>query len=144
MFSDLKGFNEGVLQESRCTEPVKRLRHEYTSDCHIISWCALPSYLTLGSDLDSSGYMTDRHLITRLLQLDILEADEFRRSNRHHKLTFNPISLALISRAFQQWIELPLPNHLVHLEPAHIAHVHRHLHLRLHITRSHHDSPDRY
>lgn len=84
--------------------------------------------------------MTDRYLITRLLNLDVLETDKLWWPNRHHQLALNAISFTLVGWALHQRVKLPLPDNLVNLKSTHVAHIDRHLHLWLHIAGSHHDT----
>ena len=88
--------------------------------------------------------MTDRHLVTWLLDLDVLKTHKFRGADRHDKLTLSPINFAFIGGTLEQRVELSLSDHLVHLKSTHIANIDRHLHLWPHVTRSHYDAADRH
>lgn len=143
IFNKLESLNVSVLCQTWSSETIERLGHEYPSHSDAISRCALSCIFTLSSNFDRSRYMTYRNLITRLLNLYVLETHKFWGSDRHHKRTFNLVDFALISWALHQWIELPLPNHLVNFKSTHVAHIYCYLHLRLDITRSHNDAPNR-
>jgi hypothetical protein len=142
LFDNLKSLNIGVLCQYRSPESVKLLRHKDSSDADTVTRCTLPCVLTLCSDLDGAGNVTDRDLITRLLEFDVLKANEFRASDRHHELALDLVGLALVSGALKQRVVLLLPNHLVHFEPAHITNVDRHLHLWLDVACPHNDTLD--
>lgn len=74
---DLKCLQISILCKRWGSESKVRRRHVNTSDCNSIARGALPSVGASGSDLDSAGDVTDRHLIAGLLDLDILETGEF-------------------------------------------------------------------
>jgi hypothetical protein len=77
--------------------------------------------------------MADWHLITWLLELDILETHKFRGASRHDKLAFDTVDLAFISRTLKQWVELSLTDDLVDFKATDITHVNSDLHLGLHV-----------
>lgn len=83
--------------------------------------------------------MTNRHLITWLLNLDILEADEFGRAYLHGQLALNFIVFAF-ARALQERHKDLLWDNLVNFEATHIAHIDSDLHLWFDITSTHDDT----
>jgi len=72
LFLDLKSLNKGVLEEARALEAISWLRHKDACDGDHISGGAAAGNLTLRNDLEHTRHMTDRHLVTRLLNLDVL------------------------------------------------------------------------
>lgn len=85
--------------------------------------------------------MANWHLVAWLLNLNVLERNEFRSPDLHRELASNLIDFALFRGALDQGIELFLRDHLVDFKAANVAHVDGNLHLRLHIGAAHHDAP---
>lgn len=86
--------------------------------------------------------MTDGNLITGLLDLDVLVADEARRLDLENQLSVDSVRFAFVRRALHDWVELLLVNELINLKSAAVTGVDGHLHTWLHVTGARHDSPN--
>ena len=103
---DLEGVNEGVLEQTRSLEAIRWLGHENASDSHHVARSALTRDFTLCNDLDHSWDVSDGHLVTRLLNLDVLIGEEPRRLDLEDELAVHFVGLALLGRALHDWVEL--------------------------------------
>ena len=96
LLDDLESLNKGVLEEARPLEAICGRWHENASDCDHVTRRALSSDLSLGDDLDHSGHVTDWHLVTRLLNLDVLVGQETGGLHLEDKLSIHLVCLALV------------------------------------------------
>ena len=125
---------------SHSSKSVKWCRHVYSSNRHYISWSSFPSVNSLSDDLHLSWYMSDGHLITWLLNLDFLEADELARLDLHNKLTLSLVSHALLRRAFHFGVEFSCVYNLIDFKTTDIASVNGHLNAWSHVTHTGYDT----
>ena len=84
LFYDGKRIDISVLSQTCRSEPKESLRHVDTSYDHAIARGAFSGQFASSKNFDCSGYVTNRNLITRLLDFDVLETDELRGSNVHY------------------------------------------------------------
>jgi hypothetical protein len=104
-------------------EPCELSRHVDSEDIYDIAWRTLTSHWTSSYYLDLARDMSNRHLLARLLNLDILISHEFALFDLNHQLTLHVILTATLSRTFNQRSEL-FPSHdLVDFETAGITSV---------------------
>jgi len=86
--------------------------------------------------------MTNRDLVTRLLNLDVLVGNEAGGLDLEDELPVNPVRLALIGGALDDRVELLRVDKLVDFVAAAITGVYSHLHARLDIAGTGDNSPD--
>lgn len=98
--------------------------------------------MTFRNNINLSGHVANRHLIRRLLNLDILVADELALFDLQDELTLDLVLLAAHARAFNFGRECFLVDDLVHFHTARIACIDSYLHARLNITTSGNDTLD--
>ena len=72
ILGDLEGIEVGILVETCSPKPVELLWHEDTSYCNHVTRGAFSSNFTPCNYLQSPWYVANRHLITWLLELDLL------------------------------------------------------------------------
>mmetsp|Transcript_40569 Transcript_40569/g.53217 ORF Transcript_40569/g.53217 Transcript_40569/m.53217 type:complete len:262 (-) Transcript_40569:180-965(-) len=84
--------------------------------------------------------MSDRNLIARLLNLDVLVRDEARRLDLEDELSIHFVRLALLARALNDGVKLFGVNQLVNLVAAAVAGVDSHLHAGLDVASSRHNT----
>lgn len=69
---DLEGFDVSVLVETTLVEAVVGLWQVDACQCDNITWRALSGKFASCKHFECARYMTDWHLVTRLLNLDVL------------------------------------------------------------------------
>lgn len=87
-------------------------------------------------DTDLSWNMSNRYLIGRFLNFDILIAHKFTLFDLKDKLTLYLILYTFLTRTFNLWSKLFCTDDLVDLKSTSITGIYSNLHARLNITAS--------